>query len=117
MIKHSIVLVPFPFDDFSSTKVRPAIGLDRRHHHHRTQELRRATPGRIPDEECTDMIASPTQLNILLPDHALNIRFYSMVIDDIDRVQELKTFRPFIIASIGKKSQGVPCLQPAIGID
>jgi mRNA interferase MazF len=27
MIKHSIVLVPFPFDDFSSTKVRPAVCL------------------------------------------------------------------------------------------
>ena len=27
MIKNSIVLVPFPFDDFSSTKVRPAICL------------------------------------------------------------------------------------------
>ncbi len=27
MIKHSIVLVPFPFDDFSSSKVRPALCL------------------------------------------------------------------------------------------
>lgn len=27
MIRHSIVLVPFPFDDFSATKVRPAICL------------------------------------------------------------------------------------------
>ena len=27
MIKNSIVLVPFPFDDFSITKVRPAICL------------------------------------------------------------------------------------------
>ena len=27
MIKHAIVLVPFPFDDFSATKVRPAICL------------------------------------------------------------------------------------------
>ena len=27
MIKHSIVLVPFPFDDFSATKVRPALCL------------------------------------------------------------------------------------------
>lgn len=27
MIKHKIVLVPFPFDDFSSTKVRPAVCL------------------------------------------------------------------------------------------
>ena len=27
MIKYSIVLVPFPFDDFSSSKVRPAICL------------------------------------------------------------------------------------------
>lgn len=27
MIKHKIVLVPFPFDDFSDTKVRPAVCL------------------------------------------------------------------------------------------
>ncbi|MCF6359416.1 MAG: type II toxin-antitoxin system PemK/MazF family toxin [Cyclobacteriaceae bacterium] len=27
MIKYSIVLVPFPFDDFSSSKVRPALCL------------------------------------------------------------------------------------------
>ena len=27
MIKHRVVLVPFPFDDFSSTKVRPAVCL------------------------------------------------------------------------------------------
>lgn len=27
MIKNSIVLVPFPFDDFSDSKVRPAICL------------------------------------------------------------------------------------------
>lgn len=27
MIKNSIVLVPFPFDDFSSSKVRPALCL------------------------------------------------------------------------------------------
>jgi mRNA interferase MazF len=27
MIKHSIVLVPFPFDDFSASKVRPALCL------------------------------------------------------------------------------------------
>jgi mRNA interferase MazF len=26
-MKHKIVLVPFPFDDFSSTKVRPAVCL------------------------------------------------------------------------------------------
>lgn len=27
MIKNSVVLVPFPFDDFSTTKVRPALCL------------------------------------------------------------------------------------------
>ncbi|TVR17089.1 MAG: type II toxin-antitoxin system PemK/MazF family toxin [Balneolaceae bacterium] len=27
MVKYSIVLVPFPFDDFSSVKVRPALCL------------------------------------------------------------------------------------------
>lgn len=27
MIKNSVILVPFPFDDFSATKVRPALCL------------------------------------------------------------------------------------------
>lgn len=27
MVKYKIVLVPFPFDDFSSVKVRPAVCL------------------------------------------------------------------------------------------
>ncbi len=27
MTKHSIILVPFPFDDFTSAKVRPALCL------------------------------------------------------------------------------------------
>ncbi|TVQ00559.1 MAG: type II toxin-antitoxin system PemK/MazF family toxin [Balneolaceae bacterium] len=27
MVKHSIVLIPFPFDDFTSIKVRPALCL------------------------------------------------------------------------------------------
>jgi mRNA interferase MazF len=27
MIKHKVVLVPFPFDDLSSSKVRPAVCL------------------------------------------------------------------------------------------
>jgi mRNA interferase MazF len=30
MIKNSIVLVPFPFDDFSSIKVRPALCLTKK---------------------------------------------------------------------------------------
>jgi len=36
MIKNSIVLVPFPFDDFSVLKVRPALCLTSQigiHHH------------------------------------------------------------------------------------
>lgn len=36
MIKHKVVLVPFPFDDLSSNKVRPAVCLTEPigpHHH------------------------------------------------------------------------------------
>ena len=27
MLKYKVVLVPFPFDDFSASKVRPAVSL------------------------------------------------------------------------------------------
>ncbi len=36
-MKHKIVLVPFPFDDFTGTKVRPAICLSIPLSHHFVQ--------------------------------------------------------------------------------
>lgn len=49
MIKNSIVLVPFPFDDFSNSKVRPALCLteEKSKYHH---VIIAFISSKIPDE-------------------------------------------------------------------
>jgi mRNA interferase MazF len=59
-MKHKIVLVPFPFDDLSSTKVRPAVCLTEPIGEHRHVVLAFIT-SRVPDEPLpTDLIFAET---------------------------------------------------------
>lgn len=59
-MKHKVVLVPFPFDDLSSTKVRPAVCMTERIGPHKHVILAFIT-SRIPDEPSpTDLILSET---------------------------------------------------------
>ena len=59
-MKHKIVLVPFPFDDLSSTKVRPAVCLTDPIGEHRYVVLAFIT-SRVPDEPLsTDLIFAET---------------------------------------------------------
>ena len=56
MTKHKIVLVPFPFDDLSSSKVRPAVCLSDPIGKHRQVVLAFIT-SRIPDDPlATDLV-------------------------------------------------------------
>ncbi len=56
MIKHSIVLVPFPFDDLSATKVRPALCLTDELTQHRHVVIAFIS-SRIPEQlEESDMV-------------------------------------------------------------
>ena len=56
MIKHKVVLVPFPFDDLSSSKVRPAVCLTEAIGPYRHVVLAFIT-SRIPDEPLeTDLV-------------------------------------------------------------
>ena len=59
-MKHKVVLVPFPFDDLSSTKVRPAVCLTEPIGDHRHVVLAFIT-SRVPDEPfATDLIFKET---------------------------------------------------------
>lgn len=56
MIRHKVVLVPFPFDDLSTTKVRPAVCLTEPLGPHRHVVLAFIT-SRIPDTPLpTDLV-------------------------------------------------------------
>ncbi len=59
-MKHKIVLVPFPFDDLSSTKVRPAVCLTDPIGEHRHIVLAFIT-SRVPDAPLsTDLVFTET---------------------------------------------------------
>jgi len=59
-MKHKVVLVPFPFDDLSSAKVRPAVCLTEPVGQHRHVVLAFIT-SRVPDEPLsTDLIFKET---------------------------------------------------------
>ena len=59
-MKHKVVLVPFPFDDLSSTKVRPAVCLTEPIGEHRHVILAFIT-SRVPDQLLsTDLVFAET---------------------------------------------------------
>ena len=59
-MKHKVVLVPFPFDDLSSTKVRPAVCLTESIGEHKHVVLAFIT-SRVPDEPLsTDLVFAET---------------------------------------------------------
>src|SRR5881396_3386347 len=61
--KGKVVLVPFPFDDFSSAKVRPAVCLTEPIGQHRHVVLAFIT-SRVPNEPLsTDMVLTETDKN------------------------------------------------------
>ena len=60
-MKHKVVLVPFPFDDLSSAKVRPAVCLTEPIGQHRHVVLAFIN-SRVPDELLsTDLVFSETE--------------------------------------------------------
>jgi mRNA interferase MazF len=56
MTKHKVVLVPFPFDDLTSSKVRPAVCLTNPIGPHRHVILAFVTSRVAPDPLATDLI-------------------------------------------------------------
>ena len=65
MIKHSIVLVPFPFDNFTESKVRPAICLTSEIGNYQHIIIAFIT-SKIPDDLLeSDVIITKTSINSL----------------------------------------------------
>jgi mRNA interferase MazF len=64
-MKHKVVLVPFPFDDLSSTKVRPAVCLTESIGEHKHVVLAFIT-SRVPEQPLsTDLVFTITEKDFL----------------------------------------------------
>ena len=61
MLKGKVVLVPFPFDDLSATKVRPAVCLTDRIGHHDHVILAFITSQPPPDAITSDLVIDPRE--------------------------------------------------------
>ena len=99
MIKNSIVLVPFPFDDFSSSKVRPALCL--------TSEIGKYEQiiiafitSKIPD----DLIES----DFIIKKNSQNSINTCLLVDSVIRLHKIVTIRKsFIKRKIGSINKTV----------
>ncbi|MFA6401152.1 MAG: type II toxin-antitoxin system PemK/MazF family toxin [Salinivirgaceae bacterium] len=88
MIKNTIVLVPFPFDDFSASKVRPALCL--------TSEIGKNNhiiiafiSSKIPE----DLIES----DLLLKKHSPNYLGTGLAVDSVIRLHKIVTIPKSLI--------------------
>jgi mRNA interferase MazF len=82
MIKYKVVLVPFPFDDFSSVKVRPAVCLTNpvgKHEH----VVIAFISSKLPDDHvATDLI---------IKKNTSSFRKTGLMVDSVIRVHKLIT--------------------------
>ena len=89
MTKHKIVLVPFPFDDLSSTKIRPAVCLTDAIGPHKHVILAFIT-SRVPDE------LLPT--DFVIADNALEFAVTGLRISSTLQLHRMITVTTGIIA-------------------
>lgn len=88
MIKNSIVLVPFPFDDFSESKVRPAICLTSeigKYHH----IIIAFITSKIPD----DLIES----DLIITKSSINSIGTGLAVDSVIRLHKIVTIPKSLI--------------------
>ena len=88
MIKNSIVLVPFPFDDFSASKVRPAICLTSEIGEHNHIIIAFIT-SKIPD----DLIDS----DLIIKKQSLNSIGTGLTVDSVIRLHKIVTISRSLI--------------------
>jgi len=103
MTRGKVVLVPFPFDDLSSTKVRPAVCLTEPIGEHRHVVLAFVTSRVADDPLETDLVLSPDN-----PDFAAT----GLRIPSTLRLHRLMTVGPsLLVRELGQVS---PALQVSI---
>ncbi len=88
MIKHSIVLVPFPFDDFSASKVRPALCLTNeigQHKHVIIAFISSVIPGDLVDSD------------IVIEKHSFNNEGTGLAVDSVIRLHKIVTIPKVLI--------------------
>lgn len=99
VIKNAIVLVPFPFDDFSSTKVRPALCL--------TSEIGKFNhviiafiSSRIPDDL--------TESDVIIKKSSKNSINTGLKVDSVIRLHKMVTIpKSLIIRKLGEINPSV----------
>lgn len=88
MIKNSIVLVPFPFDDYSASKVRPAICLTSeigKYHH----IIIAFITSKLPD----DLVAS----DLIIEKRSANSSGTGLAVDSVIRLHKMVTIPKSVI--------------------
>lgn len=88
MIKNSIVLVPFPFDDFTESKVRPAICLTSEIGNYQHIIIAFIT-SKIPD----DLIES----DLIITKNSINSVGTGLVVDSVIRLHKMVTIPKSLI--------------------
>ena len=99
MIKNSIVLVPFPFDDLSASKVRPALCLTNTIGYHK-HVIIAFISSRIPD----DLLES----DFVILKNSKNAKGTGLALDSVIRVHKMVTIPVSLIKrKLGEISEPV----------
>jgi len=88
MIKNSIVLVPFPFDDFSASKIRPAICLTSEIGKYEHVVIAFIT-SKIPD----DLVES----DLIIKKNSENAIGTGLLVDSVIRLHKIITIPKYLI--------------------
>ena len=95
-MKHKIVLVPFPFDDLSSTKVRPAVCL--------TDKIN--PYGHVVLAFITSSVANPSNSDLVVDSSAADFAVTGLKVSSTIRLHRLMTVSTTIIKrQLGRLSQ------------
>jgi mRNA interferase MazF len=94
-MKHRVVLVPFPFDDLSATKVRPAVCL--------TDEIK--PYGHVVLAFITSKVSSPNHSDLVIDSSAADFPLTGLKVSSTIRLHRLTTVsKPIIRRQLGELS-------------
>jgi mRNA interferase MazF len=87
MIKHKIVLVPFPFDDLSATKVLPAVCL--------TDEIR--PYGHVVLAFITSQVSDPAATDLIIRENDADFAVTGLKVSSAVRLHRLMTISKSVV--------------------